>query len=101
MKETIFEFYRQYAPNVHITDEEISKLEKFYQGDVNKFINDFKIQVTDPQNIQFDRVTAGTTTVGNAADLADVEEAPSANIENASSKDDENAMSYFEKLAQE
>ena len=36
-----------------------------------------------------------------AADLADVEEAPSANIENASSKDDENAMSYFEKLAQE
>ncbi len=48
-----------------------------------------------------DRVTAGTTTVGNAADLADVEEAPSANIENASSKDDENAMSYFEKLAQE
>ena len=59
MKETIFEFYRQYAPNVHITDEEISKLEKFYQGDVNKFINDFKIQVTDPQNIQFDRVTAG------------------------------------------
>ena len=58
MKETIFEFYRQYAPNVHITDEEISSMEKFYQGDVNKFINDFKQQIADPQNIQFDRVTA-------------------------------------------
>lgn len=42
MKETIFEFYRQYAPDVKITDDKINEIETYYRGDVNRFINDFK-----------------------------------------------------------
>jgi len=49
---------------------------------------------------RFERVTAGTTTVGNVADLTEVSEAPVVDSDTTSSND-ENAMSYFEKLAQE
>lgn len=55
MKETIFEFYRQYAPDVKITDDKINEIETYYRGDVNRFINDFKKKVTDPKGITLDR----------------------------------------------
>ena len=55
MKETIFEFYRQYAPDVKITDDKINEIETYYRGDVNRFINDFKKTVTDPRGIELNR----------------------------------------------
>ncbi len=86
-----------------VIDGDDKKLEELWhqQYSLAEFTETTNFKSYSELKERFDRVTAGTTTVGNAADLADVEEAPSANIENASSKDDENAMSYFEKLAQE
>ena len=86
-----------------VIDGDDKKLEELWhqQYSLAEFTETTNFKSYSELKERFDRVTAGTTTVGNAADLADVEEAPSANTENASSEDDENAMSYFEKLAQE
>ena len=75
MKETIFEFYRQYAPDVKITDDKIKQLEQYYQGDTNKFINDFKQKFFDPEGKEFDRVAAAgqAAKIYRAYDEADVE----------------------------
>jgi len=75
MKETIFEFYRQYAPDVKLTDDKIAELEQYYQGDTNRFINDFKQKVTDPKGIELDRVTAAgqAAKIYRAYDDADIE----------------------------
>ena len=75
MKETIFEFYRQYAPDVKLTDDKIAQLEQHYQGDTNKFINDFKQKFFDPKGIEFDRVSAAgqAAKIYRAFDEADVE----------------------------
>ena len=75
MKETIFEFYRQYAPDVKLTDDKIRQLEQHYQGDTNKFINDFKQKFFDPEGKEFDRVSAAgqAAKIYRAYDEADVE----------------------------
>ena len=75
MKETIFEFYRQYAPDVKLTDDKIKQLEQHYQGDTNKFINDFKQKFFDPEGKEFDRVAAAgqAAKIYRAYDEADVE----------------------------
>ena len=75
MKETIFEFYRQYAPDVKLTDDKIGELEQHYQGDTNKFINDFKQKFFDPEGKEFDRVSAAgqAAKIYRAYDEADVE----------------------------
>ena len=86
-----------------VIDGDDKKLEELWhqQYSLAEFTETTNFKSYSELKERFDRVTAGTTTVGNPPHIADVEEAPSANIENASSKDDENAMSYFEKLAQE
>ena len=95
-----------------VIDGDDKKLEELWhqQYSLAEFTSATNFKSYDELKERFDRVTAGTTTVGNAADLTetapapsvDSDTAPSVSSDTTSSDDDgENAMSYFEKLAQE
>ena len=95
-----------------VIDGDDKKLEELWhqQYSLAEFTSATNFKSYDELKERFDRVIAGTTTVGNAADLTetapapsvDSDTAPSVSSDTTSSDDDgENAMSYFEKLAQE
>lgn len=95
-----------------VIDGDDKKLEELWhqQYSLAEFTSATNFKSYDELKERFERVIAGTTTVGNAADLTetapapsvDSDTAPSVSSDTTSSDDDgENAMSYFEKLAQE
>ena len=45
MKELILQMYKQYAPDVRISDEQLEQMNKYYTGNNLQFIDDFNNKV--------------------------------------------------------
>jgi hypothetical protein len=89
-------------PNA-LFDGDDAKLESLWKQEFSlaEFISATNFKSYDELKERFDRVIAGTKTVGNVADLTDTEPAPVEQSVDTEESTNDDSMSYFEKLAQE
>ena len=89
-------------PNA-LFDGDDPKLESLWKQEFSlaEFISATNFKSYDELKERFDRVIAGTKTVGNVADLTDTEPAPVEQSVDTEESTNDDSMSYFEKLAQE
>jgi len=89
-------------PNA-LFDGDDAKLESLWKQEFSlaEFISATNFKSYDELKERFDRVIAGSKTVGNVADLTDTEPAPVEQSVDTEESTNDDSMSYFEKLAQE
>lgn len=89
-------------PNA-LFDGDDPKLESLWKQEFSlaEFTSATNFKSYDELKERFDRVIAGTKTVGNVADLTDTEPAPVEQSVDTEESTNDDSMSYFEKLAQE
>jgi len=89
-------------PNA-LFDGDDAKLESLWKQEFSlaEFTSATNFKSYDELKERFDRVIAGTKTVGNVADLTDTEPAPVEQSVDTEESTNDDSMSYFEKLAQE
>ena len=56
----IFELYKQYAPDVVITDKKLREIQDHYQGDAVSFTQDFNSQILKDSDVQLDPIKIGS-----------------------------------------
>lgn len=89
-------------PNA-LFDGDDAKLESLWKQEFSlaEFTSATNFKSYDELKERFDRVIAGSKTVGNVADLTDTEPAPVEQSVDTEESTNDDSMSYFEKLAQE
>ena len=89
-------------PNA-LFDGDDPKLESLWKQEFSlaEFTSATNFKSYDELKERFDRVIAGSKTVGNVADLTDTEPAPVEQSVDTEESTNDDSMSYFEKLAQE
>ena len=89
-------------PNA-LFDGDDAKLESLWKQEFSlaEFVSATNFKSYDELKERFDRVIAGSKTVGNVADLTDTEPAPVEQSVDTEESTNDDSMSYFEKLAQE
>ena len=89
-------------PNA-LFDGDDAKLESLWKQEFSlaEFTSATNFKSYDELKERFDRVIAGTKTVGNVADLTDTEHAQVEQSVDTEESTNDDSMSYFEKLAQE
>ena len=56
----IFELYKQYAPDIVITDKKLREIKDHYQGDAVSFTQDFNSQILKDSDVQLDPIKIGS-----------------------------------------
>ena len=56
----IFELYKQYAPDVVITDKKLREIQDHYKGDAVSFTQDFNSQILKDSDVQLDPIKIGS-----------------------------------------
>ena len=89
-------------PNALFDGDDV-KLESLWKQEFSlaEFTSATNFKSYDELKERFDRVIAGSKTVGNVADLTDTEPAPVEQSVDTEESTNDDSMSYFEKLAQE
>jgi hypothetical protein len=53
----ILGLYKKYAPNITITDNKLTEIQEYYQGNITAFVQDFNSQVLKDSDIKLDPVS--------------------------------------------